>query len=213
MLLLENLLTDVEVRVLGALLEKETTTPEYYPLSLNALVNACNQKSNREPAMELDQSAVRDALNSLGERGLAGPARCDGRVEKFEHYLQDAFNSGRRETAVLCVLLLRGPQTAGELRGRTERMFRFEELSDVQSTLQRMSELDPPLVKVLPRAPGTKEARYVQLFGIDEPVADAPTQGVNARGSIAALETEVRKMAAELAEIRDEFARFRRQFE
>ncbi|MEO8725509.1 MAG: YceH family protein, partial [Acidobacteriaceae bacterium] len=163
MLLLENLLTDVEVRVLGALLEKETTTPEYYPLSLNALVNACNQKSNREPAMELDQSAVRDALNSLGERGLGGPARCDGRVEKFEHYLQDAFNLGRRETAVLCVLLLRGPQTAGELRGRTERMFRFEELSDVQSTLQRMCELDPPLVKVLPRAPGTKEARYVQL--------------------------------------------------
>src|SRR6266436_2908295 len=154
-------LTDIEVRVLGSLIEKDITTPDYYPLSLNALVNACNQKNNRDPIMNLDEDSVRDALNTLQEKRFAGPARgADSRVTKYEHRLQEVFNFDRREIAVLCVLLLRGPQTPGELRGRTERMYRFEELEDVLATLERLSQRDPALVAVLPRQPGTKELRY-----------------------------------------------------
>ncbi len=153
------ILSDVEARVLGSLIEKDITTPDYYPLSLNALVNACNQKSNREPVMNLDEATVREALDSLQENRLAGPSSsADGRVAKYEHRLQEVFNFDRREIAVLCVLLLRGPQTPGELRGRSERMHRFEDLEQVQSTLQRLAEHDPPLVRVLPRQPGTKES-------------------------------------------------------
>ena len=155
-------LTDNEARVLGSLVEKEITTPDYYPLSLNALVNACNQKSNRDPMMSLNDDAVRQALNSLNEKGLAGNASSagDSRVAKYEHRMQEAFNFTRRETAIMCVLMLRGPQTPGELRGRSERMHRFEDLTDVQSTLQKLMTREEPLVKVLPRQPGTKESRY-----------------------------------------------------
>jgi len=135
-------LSDVEVRVLGSLIEKDITTPDYYPLSLNALVNACNQKNNREPVMTLDEDAVRTALESLQRQRLAGPASgADGRVTKYEHRLQEIFNFDRREIAILCVLLLRGAQTPGELRGRAERMYRFEALDDVVATLDRLSQL------------------------------------------------------------------------
>lgn len=160
-----TLLTEAQARVLGALIEKEITTPDYYPLSMNALLNACNQKSNREPVTELDEETVRQALHGLDDKGLAGAVRgSDSRVTKYEHRFSEAYNFGRREVAVLCVLLLRGPQTPGELRGRTERLFNFDELSDVQSTLQKLIERDPALVKVLPRQPGTKESRYMHLF-------------------------------------------------
>lgn len=163
-----KILSEVETRVLGSLVEKELTTPDYYPLSLNALVNACNQKSNRDPAMNLDEDAVRQALRSLEKEGLAGPADgMDNRVTKFEHRLQEAFNFDRREIAILCELLLRGPQTPGELRSRAERMYRFDELGQVQSTLQRLAQREPPVVKVLPRQPGTKEARYTHLLSGD----------------------------------------------
>ncbi|HKR97834.1 MAG TPA: YceH family protein, partial [Candidatus Angelobacter sp.] len=149
-------LNAAEARVLGALIEKDITTPDYYPLSLNALVNACNQKNNREPVMNLDENAVRDALSSLQEKRLAGPAGgADSRVTKYEHRLQEVFNFDRRETALVCVLLLRGAQTPGELRGRTERMYRFETLEDVQSGLQKLMDRTPPLARVLPRQPGT----------------------------------------------------------
>src|SRR5438094_6319466 len=134
-------LTEIETRVLGALIEKDIATPDYYPLSLNALVNACNQKNNRDPVMMLDEEAVRHALASLQERRMAGPAGgADSRVTKYEHRLQEVFNFDRRETALICVLLLRGPQTPGELRGRGERMYRFESLDDVESTLQKLME-------------------------------------------------------------------------
>lgn len=212
MLLFENLLTDIEVRVLGVLVEKETTTPEYYPLSLNALVNACNQRSNREPVMDLDEAAVRDALHTLGERGLTGTARSDGRVAKFEHRLQDRFNFGRRESAILCVLLLRGAQTPGELRSRTDRLFHFEELADVQSTLQRMIDHDPALVKVLPRAAGTKEARYIQLFGIQGPQTYELVAGASPDRSVA-LEQQIAELKNQITELREQFAQFRKQFE
>jgi uncharacterized protein len=162
---MELILTETEARVLGALIEKDITTPEYYPLSLNALVNACNQKSNREPVMQLDENTVRDALDGLQQNRLAGPAGgADSRVAKYEHRTQEVFNFTRAETAVLSVLLLRGPQTPGELRGRTERMHHFETLDDVQSALQKLVQRQPPLAKVLPRQPGTKESRYVHLL-------------------------------------------------
>jgi hypothetical protein len=166
-------LTVAEARVLGALVEKEVTTPDYYPLSLNALVNACNQRSNREPVMDLDEDDVRQALHRLESLQLAGRARsADGRVSKYEHWLGEAFNFSRAETALLCVLLLRGPQTPGELRGRTERMHRFDEIGEVLAGLQKLVEREPALVAVLPRQPGTKESRYAHL--LSGPVESLP---------------------------------------
>jgi uncharacterized protein YceH (UPF0502 family) len=163
-----KILSEIETRVLGSLVEKELTTPDYYPLSLNALVNACNQKSNRDPAMNLNDEAVRQALRSLEKEGLAGPADgMDNRVTKFEHRFQEAFNFDRREIAILCELLVRGPQTPGELRSRAERMYQFDDLGQVQSTLQRLAQREPPVVKMLPRQPGTKEARYAHLLSGD----------------------------------------------
>jgi uncharacterized protein len=154
-----------QARVLGALVEKEVTTPDYYPLSLNALINACNQRSNREPVMDLDEEEVRLALRRLEDQGLAGRARgADGRVTKYEHWLGEAFNFTRAETALICILLLRGPQTPGELRGRTERLHQFDELTDVQAGLQKLMEREPALVAMMPRLPGTKESRYAHLL-------------------------------------------------
>src|ERR1700681_3176673 len=163
-------LSDVEVRVLGSLIEKDITTPDYYPLSLNALVNACNQKNNRDPVMTLAEETVRQALSTLQEKRIAGPA---SRGTKFKHRLQEVFNFDRREIAVICVLLLRGPQTPGELRTRTDRMYRFEALDDIVSTLDRLAQRQPPLARVLPRQPGTKESRYTHLFSGEPPASEA----------------------------------------
>jgi uncharacterized protein len=218
---MELLLNENEVRVLGALVEKDSTTPEYYPLSLNALVNACNQKSNREPVMQLTEDAVRDALQGLQEQRLAGPAGgADSRVTKYEHRLQEVFNFMRPEIAVLCVLLLRGPQTPGELRGRAERMHRFEALDDVQSALQKLMQRDPPLAKVLPRQPGTKEARWVHLLAGDvvvveaqQPVGATPDLHSGDPERVTRLEEEVAELRREMGEIKDQLERFRKQFE
>jgi len=215
------LLTEVEVRALGALVEKDITTPDYYPLSLNALVNACNQKNNRDPVMTLDENAVRDSLATLQEKRLAGPASgADSRVTKFEHRLQEVFNFDRREIAVLCVLLLRGPQTPGELRGRTERMYSFEALDDVTSTLDRLAQRAPPLAVILPRQPGTKESRYMHLFS-GEPVLDAPAliapdsqrSTGSSGGRLSRLEDEVAQLREELSKVQEQLAAFRKQFE
>ena len=216
-----QLLDPVEVRVLGALMEKEVTTPEYYPLSLNALVNACNQKSNRDPVMQLDEDAVRDAVEGLQQDRLAGPAGgADSRVTKYEHRLQEVFNFTRPETAVLCVLLLRGPQTPGELRGRGERMHRFEALEDVQSALQKLMQREPPLAKVLARQPGTKESRYAHLMAGDvgETMGPAQVGAAAERGSaegerIARLEEQVAELRREVGGVKDQLERFRKQFE
>ena len=217
-----QVLTEIETRVLGSLIEKDITTPDYYPLSLNALVNACNQKNNREPVMTLDESAVRDTLATLQEKRLAGPASgADSRVTKFEHRLQEVFNFDRREIAVVCVLLLRGPQTPGELRGRTDRMYRFEALEDVVSTLDRLAQRERPLVRILPRQPGTKESRYTHLFCGEPPeqpeLARMPSvaaaSGNSAADRIAKLEEDVSRLRAELAEVQQQLATFRKQFE
>lgn len=212
-------LTEIEVRVLGSLIEKDITTPEYYPLSMNALVNACNQKSNRDPVLHVDEEAVRDALEGLQQHRMAGPARgADSRVTKYEQRLQEVFNFTRPEIAVLCVLLLRGPQTPGELRGRAERLHRFETLDDVQSALQKLMQREPPLAKVLPRQPGTKESRYVHLFAGDVGETGAPSNPTLASASgnddrIARLEEEVADLRRELGEVKDQVEKFRRQFE
>ena len=193
--------------MLGALVEKETTTPEYYPLSLNALVNACNQKNNREPGMNLDEDAVREALRGLEEDGLAGPSRSDSRVTKYEHHLQEVFNFTRGETAVMCVLLLRGPQTPGELRGRAERMYRFEELEDVLGTLQRLMQREPALVKPLPRQPGTKETRYAHLLSGEVEMAESGAVVASDEDRVGRLESEVAELRREVAELRDRVER------
>jgi uncharacterized protein len=223
-----NELSDIECRVLGSLIEKEATTPEYYPLSLNALVNACNQKSNRDPVMILDESAVRQALHTLdGQSLVRSVSASDSRVTKYEHRLQETFNFYRHEIAILCVLLLRGPQTPGELRTRTERMHTFDDLSAVQSSLQHLMKREPPLVKVLPRQPGTKEARYTHLLSgdIDEvdgkPIPEARPSLAAAGGEqlahleneVAALRRELADSQKEIAELKQQFSQFREQFE
>jgi uncharacterized protein YceH (UPF0502 family) len=219
-------LSEVAARVLGALVEKEITTPEYYPLSLNALVNACNQKTNREPVMNLDEDAVTVALRSLSKLELAGAADTnDNRVRKYEHRLGEAFNFTRAEIAVLCVLLLRGAQTPGEIRGRGERLHHFEELSDVQAALQKLIAREPALVKVLARQPGTKESRYMHLMSGDvEGAIEGAVVGREGAGGefdgrgedgarIARLEREVTELRSEVAELRSQLAQFRKQFE
>jgi len=218
---LDLLLTDREVRVLAALIEKEITTPDYYPLSLNALTNACNQKSNRHPVMALDEQAVREALDSLNRRYLAGPAsNAESRVTKFEHRIPEVFNFGRRETALLCELMLRGPQTLGELRSRAERMYRFEDLESLEATLQKLSERQPPLVKKLPRLPGTKEARYAHLLAGDQPewsigaAEPAPYPDSHAPDErVAQLAAEMEEIKRQLVNLEQQFAEFKKQFE
>jgi len=218
---MEFKLTENQVRVLGSLIEKDITTPEYYPLSLNALVNACNQKSNRDPVMQLNEDAARDALEGLQEQRLAGPARgADSRVTKYEQRLQEVFDFTRPEIAVLGVLLLRGPQTPGELRGRADRMHHFEALEDVQSALQKLMQREPPLAKLLPRQPGTKESRYAHLLAGDVLEAETPVSAAAAADRnpahaerIARLEEEVAELRRELGEVKDQLERFRKQFE
>src|ERR1700726_2423668 len=206
----------MEARVNGALLEKEITTPDYYPLSLNSLVNACNQKSNRDPVMNLDEDSVRDALRTLQDNSLArSVSAADSRVTKYEHRLQEAFNFDRREAAVFCELLLRGPQTPGELRTRAERMHRFDELGEVQSTLQRLMNREPALVKVLPRQPGTKESRYAHLLSGDVAtpatvsLSDSPALATAGnKDRIAQLEFELTELRTDVADLKQQFATF-----
>jgi uncharacterized protein YceH (UPF0502 family) len=213
-------LNAAEARVLGALIEKEVTTPDYYPLSLNALINACNQRSNREPVMDLDEDAVRQALHGLEDQLVAGRARsADGRVAKYEHWLGEAFNFNRAETALICLLLLRGPQTPGELRGRTERLHSFDEISDVLAGLQKLMEREPPLVSILPRHPGMKEARYAHLLsGPVESLPDAlAAAGAglagDAAGRASGHEERIARLESTVAELHSELAELRKKIE
>jgi uncharacterized protein len=218
-----DLLNDVEVRVLGSLIEKDITTPDYYPLSLNALVNACNQKNNRDPVMTLDEEAVRAALDLLQRQRLAGPAGgVDSRVTKYEHRLQEVFNFDRREIAVLCVLLLRGAQTPGELRGRAERMYQFEALEDILATIERLGQRESTLVTVLPRQPGTKESRYMHLLssgvpeaqvGVGMPAVGPASERAPGEDRVSRLEGGVAELRREIGEMREQLAALRKQFE
>lgn len=203
---MELLLDAIEARVLGSLIEKEITTPEYYPLSLNALVNACNQKSSREPVMQLDEIAVRQVLSRLEDLGLAGRVH-DSRVLKFEHHARQSLDLKRPEIAVLCLLLLRGPQTTGELRNRSDRFYSFDDLASVQAVLERMARPEsaenakprPALVTLLARRPGEKESRYAHLLS-GEPAAAPPTYEVapNSPDRIEQLESEITALRTSL---------------
>lgn len=211
-------LTAVEVRVLGALVEKEMATPEYYPLTLNALLNACNQKSNRDPAVSYDEDTVAEAIDSLREKKLAAVITGAGmRVPKYRELLSESLNLGRRELAILCELMLRGPQTVGELRDRAGRLHPFADLDEVESILRRLMEWQPdPLAVRLARQPGTKEQRNAHLLS-GEPAAVASAEAppeAPARGErLAALEAEVRELRNEVRALGERLDKFRAQFE
>ncbi|MGE5488772.1 MAG: YceH family protein [bacterium] len=207
-----------EVRVLGSLLEKDLATPEYYPMSLNAVVLACNQKNNRNPVVSYGEDTVERALESLRRKRLVAVITGAGmRVPKYRHLIGEELNLGRRELAVLTVLLLRGPQTIGELRDRTERMHAFTDAGEVESVLEHlMGRGDQPLVIRLPRAPGTKEPRYAHLLA-GEPAATAPAAVAPEPASrvdrLTALEAEVGRLREEIDDLKRQFANFRAQFE
>ena len=190
------------LRVLGALIEKEITTPEAYPLSVNALVAASNQRSSRDPVMELTEDDVRTALDVLEANELVSTTR-DSRVPRFEHRIRTVLTLRRDETAVLCLLLLRGPQTPGELRGRAERLFTFDDLAAVQATLDRLAGREQPLVATLPRQPGSREARSMHLMGDARvpvaPVARAAEADPSSQGELAELRRQVESLTERVA--------------
>ncbi len=195
------MLNEVEARVVGVLIEKEITTPEYYPLSLNATLNACNQKSSREPVMELVESDVRTALFELDQMGLVRTI-ADGRVSKFEHRVRDVLNLRRDEVAVVCLLLMRGPQTSAELRARTERMYSFDDNAAVITTLERLAGREEPMVQLMQKQPGAREARWVHLLSgpvTEVPVASRAAVAREERGPVAsAVIVEIGERMAEL---------------
>ena len=215
-------LTRAELRVLGCLVEKEFTTPEYYPLSLNALTNACNQKSNRDPVLSLEETDVVRGLDRLRSLGLAVLDDTGGRVPKYMHTLPGKLRLEPPEVAVVAELLLRGPQTLGELRTRADRMHRFADLAAVEEVLAELLGMEPPLVSKLPRQPGRKEHRYIHLLAGEteltaqatEVTPDAATLQVRAEDDrIQRLEQEVADLRGELGTLKEEMAEFKAQFE
>jgi uncharacterized protein YceH (UPF0502 family) len=203
----DQTLTDIEVRVLGALIEKEITTPDYYPLSLNALVAACNQSSNRNPVMHLDEGAVADAMEGLREKKLAHKVeRGESRVVKYRHVLYEALNWGRPVIAVMCVLMLRGAQTVGEIRTRSNRLYDFTSLDEVELTLNSLMSGDSPLVTRLPRQSGQKEVRYAHLLSGEVAFTEPEPEAEPELDRIGKLEQEVE-------DLKRQFAEFRKQFE
>jgi uncharacterized protein YceH (UPF0502 family) len=196
-------LNEVEARVVGVLIEKEITTPEYYPLSLNATLNACNQKSSREPVMELVESDVRTALFELDQMGLVRTI-ADGRVSKFEHRVRDVLNLRRDEVAVVCLLLLRGPQTSAELRARTERMYSFDDNAAVITTLERLAGREEPMVQLMQRQPGAREARWVHLLSGPVTEVAVASRGAVAREELAPVASAViAEMGERMAELEE----------
>jgi len=207
------ILDAVEARVLGCLLEKEMATPEYYPLSLNALTNACNQKTNRYPVVSLDEARVAKALQALKEKRLAGQSD-SGRVIKYRHDFIKHNNLIRREAALICLLLLRGPQTAGELRSRTERLCTFETPQEVLQYLENLADLG--FVRKLPRQAGQKEQRFVHLLsGEPDSIEQAPVPETVESGDdrLAELERTVQMMQEEIEALKNEFLSFKKAFE
>jgi len=209
-------LSAVEARVLGAFIEKELTTPDYYPLSPNALTNACNQKSNRHPVMQLTEAEVIDTVEKLRAKGLAMQSQDAGsRVTKYRHTLRERLYLDEHELALLAELLLRGAQTPGELRSRADRMARFEDLAKVDQTLQELIDKDPPMVVKLERQAGRKEHRYKHLFSGAVEEAAPPAQNLtdSPGSSVTDLAEQVGELKKELETLKEEFRKFREQFE
>ncbi len=214
---MEILLDEIEIRVLGVFIEKELTTPDYYPLSPNALTNACNQKSNRDPVLQLEEPQVLDAVETLRKKGLAMQSQEGSRVVKFRHCLRERLYLDNQELAVLAELLLRGAQTPGEIRARADRMAPLSNLEELDTVLQELFDKEPPLICKLERQPGRKEHRYAHLLA-GAVAADAPATEPSLRTqptgkSFAEMETELTELRAEIAELKLEFQRFKRQFE
>jgi hypothetical protein len=217
-----------EARVLGSLMEKQMTTPEYYPMSPNALKNACNQKSNRYPVVEYDDEIIQSAIDSLRKKSMLTIVSGAGsRVRKYEHRMKEVFFLSQKEMATICILMLRGPQTVGEIRGRSERMAEFTDLADVEKTLNDlMAESRNPkaLVKQLPVFPGQKEHRFVHLL-CGEPEIEPRKAGAEAvananagmvqigKSKITELEEKVEELSRELLELKEQFQQFKKQFE
>jgi len=213
---MDIVLDETEVRILGCLIEKEMTTPEYYPLSLNSLTNACNQKSNRNPMTSYDETVVSDGLDRLLEKGLARKSYTAGsRVPKYLHTVLDKFDLSGQETAILCELMLRGPQTLGELRTRADRMSSFGSLEEVEKKLEGLLEHNPALALKLPRETGRKECRYMHLFSgssIEVFSAGSATREITPQERISRLEEETARLKGELDELKQAFAEFKSQF-
>jgi uncharacterized protein len=203
-------LDPIQTRVLGSLIEKEITTPETYPLSLNAILNACNQKSSREPVLSLTEDEIRQALHTLEDENLVNTLH-DARVPKYEHRIRTVLNLRRDETAVLCLLMLRGPQTPGELRSRSERLYPFDDLSAVQATLDRLAAREPasesspsssgPLTAVLPRQPGAREARYAHLLSGEPAVSAESTLPTSQGATVGSSAQRIAELEAEMAQL------------
>lgn len=213
-------INEIEARILGSLVEKQLTTPEYYPLTLNALTAACNQKSNRDPVMSLDEAAIVSAIDSLRDKNLVYTFHgSTSRTVKYKHMLPSVFDLDSAATTVMTLLMLRGPQTAGEIRGRSDRLHEFASISEVQETLEELARRTEPLVVRLERLPGQKEARYAHLLSgeIDLESLIARAERPSASGApserIEKLEQEVVRLSNELVELREMFAEFKKQFE
>lgn len=214
-------LNEYELRLLGALVEKQIATPDYYPMTLNALVNACNQKNHRDPVVSYDETTVAKALDSLREQKLAYVFHgSEARAPKYGHLFPKAFDLSEAETPLMCVLILRGPQTSGELRSRTQHLRNFESLAEVETLLQGLSLRDKPLIVKLPRQPGSRESRFAHLLGdpveikqIEVPPHQAPSvqQAQAENDKIAKLEEEVASLRQELSELKQQFAEFKRE--
>jgi uncharacterized protein YceH (UPF0502 family) len=209
----------VGVRVIGSLMEKEATTPDNYPLTLNALTAACNQSSNRDPVMSLDEATVAKSLDDLMRRSLVRQVyKSDSRAKRYRHAFSESLSLHSAETAAMCVLMLRGAQTTGEIRTRTGRLFEFIDLAHVEITLQALMSLEPPLVAQLPRRPGQKEVRYAHLLSgepedVHVPEVEVAAPRVSQPSRVDALEAEVAALRAEMAELKEKFEEFRQQFQ
>jgi hypothetical protein len=218
---MSTILNETEVRVLGSLVEKQLTTPEYYPLTMNALVAACNQKSNRDPVMSLGETEIQAAIDRLRDLSLVYLFYGSGsRTVKYKHMLPSVYELDPAGTAVMTVLMLRGPQTIGEIRDRTGRLFDFRDLNEVQTALDDLTKRDEPLIVKLERQPGQKEARYAHLLSGEIDVSKLPVAAERSSGGgsasnerIEKLEGEIERLSSELAEFRAMFEEFRKQFD
>jgi len=211
------ILTETEARVVGSLIEKQLTTPEYYPMTLNALVAACNQKTNRDPVVSYDESTVQKALDSLRDKNVVYVFYgSSSRVPKYKHILPDVLELEPSETAALCVLLLRGPQTIGEIRGRTGRLYDFRDLNDVNETLEVLAKREEPLIVKLPRSAGQSEPRFAHLLCGEVTAYEAPERASRTSAGderFEKLEREIEALRSELSEFKEQFEEFRKQFE
>jgi len=220
---MEPLLNEIEVRILGSLIEKEFSTPEYYPLTLNALVNACNQKSSRDPVVDYNENTVEQALQELRKKGMVLIVRGAGiRVPKYRQVLKGKLNLNLPGLAILAVLMLRGPQTIGEIRSRADRIYTFEDLNQVEEQIQQLIDAEPGLVRQLSRQPGQKESRYMHLLAGEPDIAGtmtlSPVEIENSEANelvlrIEKLEAEIADLHTEISALKAEFKQFKSQFE